>query len=218
MSAPPASRAITRASLLDALPAALHPVAAVPAGHGWNHAELDGLLPADGALIDAAVLVPLVQRDVLMVVLTRRTDDLRHHAGQVSFPGGRVDSGDDGPVDAALREAHEEIGLPPASVRVLGYLDPLSTVTGFRVLPVVAGIPADFVPQPEPGEVAAVFEVPLAWLMAPENLARVAIEFGGRTRHVLEFQRHVDAPAQRIWGATASILLNLRERLAAVNP
>jgi 8-oxo-dGTP pyrophosphatase MutT (NUDIX family) len=213
---------------LESLQTALHPLDAAPVGPGWNQDDLDGLLPADAALVDAAVLVPLVQRATfdgtdadgthLAVLLTRRTDALRHHAGQVSFPGGRIDAGDASPVDAALREAHEEIGLAPAQARLLGYLDPLATVTGFRVLPVVARIPADFVPQPEPGEVAEVFEMPLQWLMAPENLARIAIEFGGRARHVLEFRRHDSHPQQRIWGVTASILFNLRERLAEVQP
>ena len=240
MTAPPAPLSISTPlpRPFDALQAALHPLDAAPSGRGWNHDELDGLLPADAALVDAAVLVPLVQRAdragphpdspsftgapatgvSLAVVLTRRTDGLRHHAGQVSFPGGRVDAGDAGPVDTALREAYEEIGLPLAQAQLLGYLDPLATVTGFRVLPVVARIPADFVPRPDPGEVAEVFEVPLAWLMAPENLARIAIEFGGRARQVLEFRRHDGNPEQRIWGATASILLNLRERLAAMKP
>jgi 8-oxo-dGTP pyrophosphatase MutT (NUDIX family) len=218
---------------LESLRAALHPLDAAPVGPGWNQDELDGLLPADAALVDAAVLVPLVRRAAfdgahsndtdssgthLAVLLTRRTDALRHHAGQVSFPGGRVDAIDAGPVDAALREAQEEIGLAPAHAQLLGYLDPLATVTGYRVLPVVARIPADFVPQPEPSEVAEVFEVPLQWLMAPENLARIAIEFGGRARHVLEFRRHDSNPEQRIWGVTASILFNLRERLAEVQP
>ena len=213
---------------LESLQAALHPLDAAPIGPGWNQDELDGLLPANAALVDAAVLVPLVLRAAfdgtdfngthLAVLLTRRTEALRHHAGQVSFPGGRVDAGDAGPIDAALREAHEEIGLAPMQVQLLGYLDPLATVTGYRVLPVVARIPADFVPQPEPSEVAEVFEVPLQWLMAPENLARVAIEFGGRARHVLEFRRHDSNPEQRIWGVTASILFNLRERLAEVQP
>lgn len=216
---------------LESLQAALHPLDTAPVGPGWNQDELDGLLLAGAALVDAAVLVPLVQRvgredsgsinidpdrTHLAVLLTRRTDALRHHAGQVSFPGGRIDAGDAGPIDAALREAHEEIGLSPAHVQLLGYLDPLATVTGYRVLPVVARIPADFVPQPEPSEVAEVFEVPLQWLMAPENLARIAIEFGGRARHVLEFRRHDSNPEQRIWGVTASILFNLRERLAEV--
>jgi len=162
----------------------------------------------------AAVLVPLVQRTQTQVLMTRRNLSLRQHGGQVSFPGGRVDPGDDGPVSAALREAREEIGLPRGSARPLGYLDPLRTVTGFRIVPVVAEVVASFVPVPEPDEVAEVFEVPLAWLMAPDNLQAVAIEFAGRRRQVLEFRRFPGAPTQRIWGATASILFNLRERMA----
>jgi 8-oxo-dGTP pyrophosphatase MutT (NUDIX family) len=198
------------------LQSALHPLHAVPAGQAWNGAELEGLLAADAVPVEAAVLVPLVERTQTSVLLTRRTDRMRNHAGQVSFPGGRIDAGDAGPVAAALREAREEIGLDPATVEVLGYLDPLVTITGYRVLPVVARIPPGFVADPQPDEVAEVFELPLAWLMAPDNLERIAVEFGGRQRHVLEFRRHEDAPGQRIWGATASILFNLRERLAGV--
>src|SRR5690606_4496903 len=99
--------------------------------------------------------------------------------------------------------------------RVLGYLDPLATASGFRVLPVVARVPDGFRAVPRPGEVAEVFTLPLAWLMAPENLARIAMRFGGREHQVLEYRRHADAPDQRVWGATASILYNLRERLLA---
>lgn len=198
----------------EVLKAALHPLATAPAGRGWNHDELADLLPLDAALVDAAVLVPLVQRDALNVVLTRRIDELRHHAGQVSFPGGRVDATDADPVAAALREAQEEIGLAPAQAQLLGFLDPLATLTGFRVLPVVARIAPDFVAVPEPGEVAEVFEVPLAWLLAPDNLQRIDIDYRGRTRQVLQYRRHEDAVEQNIWGATASILYNLRERIA----
>lgn len=199
---------------LAILQSALHPLDAVPSGRGWNHRELADLLPADAVLAEAAVLVPLVQREALNVVLTRRTDELRHHAGQVSFPGGRVDDTDDGPVAAALREAREEIGLAAVQAQLLGFLDPLATITGFRVLPVVARIAPDFVGIPEPGEVAEIFEVPLDWLLAPENLESLDIDYRGRRRQVLEFRRHADAAEQRIWGATASILYNLRERIA----
>ncbi len=198
-----------------ALQAALEPPDAVPAGPAWNLDELRDMLPARATLADAAVLVPLMDDGGTRVILTRRHDGLRHHGGQVSFPGGRVDPGDAGPLAAALREAEEEIGLPRRAARVLGYLDPLATISGFRVLPVVARVPAGFVPRPQPGEVAEVFSLPLSWLMAPENLDRIAITFDGRERHVFEYQRHQAAPGQRVWGATASILYNLRQRLLA---
>jgi 8-oxo-dGTP pyrophosphatase MutT (NUDIX family) len=198
-----------------ALQAALEPPNAVPVGPAWNLDELRGLLPERAALADAAVLVPLAGERETRVILTRRHDGLRHHGGQVSFPGGRVDPGDAGPLAAALREAQEEIGLSPADARVLGYLDPLATISGFRVLPVVARVPADFEPRPRPGEVADVFSLPLSWLMDPGNLGRIAIHYRGQERHVFEYQRHDAAPGQRVWGATASILYNLRERLLA---
>ncbi len=198
-----------------ALQAALEPPEAVPVGPAWNLDELRDLLPVRAALADAAVLVPLVGERETRVILTRRHDGLRNHAGQVSFPGGRVDPGDAGPVAAALREAEEEIGLPRSEASVLGYLDPLATISGFRVLPVVARVPAGFEARPQPGEVAEVFSLPLSWLMAPENLRRIAIDIRGRERHVFEYRRHEGAPGQRVWGATASILYNLRQRLLA---
>jgi 8-oxo-dGTP pyrophosphatase MutT (NUDIX family) len=207
---------------LPELQRALHPLDAPPRGPGWNLPELDGLLPAAAIHIEAAVLVGLLPRaSGLQVLLTRRTEMLRHHAGQVSFPGGRVDAGDGGPLAAALREADEEIGLSPAQVQPLGWLDPLATITGYRVLPVVARISPAFEPRPDPGEVAEVFEVPLSFLLAPANLARIDIEFAGRNRQVLEFRQHGDpdddtGSARRIWGATASILANFRERLEAL--
>lgn len=203
-------------ALLPGLGGALLPLDRVPAGIAWNVAELAGLMEMGRSAHEAAVLVPLVRRDEVRVLLTRRTDGLRHHGGQVSFPGGRIDPGDGGPVDAALREAREEIGLPRDAAWPVGYLDPLQTITGFRVQPVVAWIAPGFVPRLQPGEVAAVFEVPLAWLMAPENLLRSAIDIAGRRREVLEFRRHDAAPTQRIWGATASILFNLRQRVAGM--
>jgi len=193
---------------------ALHPPDRPPIGPGWNQHELTGLLPSGATLREAAVLVGLIERpDGLRVPLTRRTEGLRQHAGQVSFPGGVVDADDADALAAALREAHEEIGLPPALVEPLGWLDPLATITGYRVLPLVAQVDPDFVPVPHPAEVAAVFEVELAFLLNPANVRTIGWKVAGRVHHVLEFSEYPGAPEHRIWGATASILLNLRTRL-----
>lgn len=201
---------------LDRIVRALHPLGAEPAGPEWNLAELDGLLEAMPPL-DAAVLLGLVPReDGLHVLLTRRNDGLRQHAGQVSLPGGRVDPDDAGALDAALREASEEIGLARAQATPLGYLDPVRTVTGYRVVPLIARLAPDFVARPDPGEVAAVFEVPLDFLMGPAHLRELSIQFAGRPRRVLEYAPYPGAPGQRIWGVTASILFNLRQRLEAL--
>lgn len=199
-------------ALHEALRAALHPPHAPPLAPPWNADELDGLLQP-GTPRDAAVLVGLIEgargADVL---LTRRSDGLRQHGGQVSFPGGRIEAGDASPAAAALREAFEEVGLEASQASVLGYLDPLLTISHFRVLPVVVAIDAAFQPRPDPGEVADVFRVPFDVLMDPAMLERTSLQFGGRERHVLQYRYQ----PQRIWGATASILFNLRERLARI--
>lgn len=195
-----------------ALGTALHPLSRVPTEAAWNHDELADLLPP-GPPVEAAVLAGLVpRRQGTQVLLTRRTDGLRHHGGQVSFPGGRMEPSDAGAVAAAIRETQEEIALTAAQVQPLGFLDPFTTISGFRVVPVVAVIDPAYVAVPNPDEVADVFEVPLDFLMAPENLRRVEVDYRGRRRAVLEY----DWPGQRIWGATAAILFNLRERLAAM--
>ena len=189
---------------------ALHPLDVPPAGEPWNLSELDGLL-FPGEPQAAAVLVGVIPRaEGASVLLTRRNEALRHHGGQVSFPGGRVEPGDATPLAAALREAAEEVGLQAAQARALGYLDPLITITGFRVQPALVLLAPDFVATPDPSEVAEVFEVPLDWLLDPAQLERITLHFGGRTRHVFQYRYQ----PQRIWGATASILFNLRERLA----
>lgn len=201
---------------LGRLERALHALAEPPVAHAWNLDEVHGLLDPAAVLKEAAVLVGLVDRpEGAHVLLTRRTDILRHHAGQVSFPGGRLEPEDDGPVGAALRETREEIGVGPELVTPLGFLDPLATVTGFRVVPVVARVAPTYHARPEPGEVAEVFEVPLAFLMAPGNLISHDVEYQGRPRRVLEFVERSDR-RRRIWGVTASILYNLRERLVTV--
>ena len=113
-----------------------------------------------------------------------------------------------------MREASEEVGLEAGKVTALGYLDPLLTITGFRVLPMLALIEPGFVPNPDPGEVAEAFDVPLGLLLDPSRLEQIEINFGGRPRHVLQYRYD----QQRIWGVTASILFNLRERLAQASP
>lgn len=197
--------------MLQRLQAALHPLAAIPEGAPWNLDEIADLLHA--ATVPAAVLVGLVPRERgVTVLLTRRTDALRHHAGQVSFPGGRIELSDADARAAAYRETGEEIGLAPPQLAPLGWLDPLATVTGFKVLPLVAAVAPDYIARPDPREVAEVFEVPLDYLMTAANLRSVELDWRGRPRTVLEF---VDRgmPGQRIWGATASILFNLRQRM-----
>jgi len=189
---------------------ALHPLHAPPAGAGWNRVEIADLLLPVHPLVEAAVLVGLVPRaDGSTVLLTRRSAGMRQHGGQVSFPGGRVEASDSDGVAAAVRETGEEVGLDPDAITPLGLLDPLVTVSGFRILPVVALVDAGYVARPDPREVDEVFEVPLRFLLDPVNLAIHSYLYRGLPRDVLEFRY----PAQRIWGATASILLNLRERL-----
>jgi 8-oxo-dGTP pyrophosphatase MutT (NUDIX family) len=188
----------------------LHPLHTVPAGPAWNLDEIADLLPPERPRVAAAVLVGLVARaDGPRVLLTLRTDSLSQHAGQISFPGGRIDPGDAGPVAAALRETAEEVAIPSGLLTPLGFLDPYDTVTGYRIWPVVAGLDAGYRTQPDPAEVVEAFEVPLGFLFEPGNCERISGEYRGRMRHYWQFRygRHL------IWGATASMLLNLRQRL-----
>lgn len=168
----------------------------------------EGVIETEAA-IAAAVLVAVTDRRDPGVILTRRTDSLRSHAGQIAFPGGRVDPDDDGPVAAALREAREEIGLSPDRVELIGQADRYRTVTGFEVQPVVGVIPPDLAFAPEPGEVAAVFEAPLAYVLDPANHEEVSMDWEGRVRHYHE----INWNGHRIWGATAAMLVNLSRRL-----
>lgn len=209
---------MTRVRLTDDLPAlrrALHPLDAPPAGPAWNLQELGDLFPPERERIAAAVLVALVPRaGHTAVLLTRRTETLATHAGQVSFPGGRIDPGDADAVAAALREAMEEVAIPAAQLQPLGFLDPFDTITGFRVLPVVATLAPDYLAVPNPAEVAEAFEVAIEPLLEGAHLHRRAAEFMGRTRHYWEYAQG----PHRIWGATASMLVNLGRRLGAQIP
>ena len=196
---------------LEHFPRALHPLDMPPPGPAWNHAELLDLLPDEGRnLRPAAVLIGLVDRgEGMQVLLTRRTELLRHHAGQISFPGGRIEAHDADPVAAALREAHEEVGLQAGHAQALGYLDPFVTITGFHVYPVVARIATQFSAQRDPSEVDEVFELPFAFLMDPGNARRIEVDYRGGKRTLIEFRHR----GYRVWGATAAMLVNLRERL-----
>jgi 8-oxo-dGTP pyrophosphatase MutT (NUDIX family) len=184
-------------------------------------------IPGDGRLLSgrepahAAVLVPLVQRQAgLNVLLTRRTDHLRDHAGQISFPGGRTEPADRGPAHTALREAHEEVGLPPARVEVIGSMPVYTTVTGFLVTPVVALVQPPFDLALDSFEVAEAFEVPLAYLMNPAHHQRHVFVLEGGERQFLSMPWRApgaDAAAGDyfIWGATAAMLRNLYRFLLA---
>ena len=171
----------------------------------------------------AAVLIPLVMRDELMLLLTQRTTNLSTHSGQVALPGGRTDKTDLDAADTAMREATEETGLARSYVEVLGILPVYVTGTAFIVTPVVALVTPGFVLQPNPGEVADVFEVPLAYLMNPSNHRRHAVEFDGVTREWLSMPyldqavRQEDGQLKQrfIWGATAGMLRNLYRFLSA---
>ncbi len=168
-----------------------------------------GPLP-DSKLRAAAVLVPLVDRpDGVTLIFTQRTAHLTAHAGQISFPGGRMEHFDATPEDTALRETEEEIGLGRDRIEIIGRLDTYVTRTGFRVTPVVGLVQPPFQLTPDPTEVAEVFEVPLAFILDPSNPQRHSREFQGAQRHFYVF------PYQQrfIWGATAGMLVNLRDVL-----
>ncbi len=169
-------------------------------------------LVAPAAWREAAVLVPVMAREPEATVLfTLRTQHLAAHSGQISFPGGKIEPGDATPVETAIREAEEEVGIPPAAVTPISLLDLHNTGTGFRIVPVLALVDPCFEPDPHPGEVAEVFEVPLSFLMEAENHRSHLREWKGNTVqfYAMEFEHRF------IWGATAAILRNLYERLYA---
>jgi len=173
----------------------------------------NGDLPAPVALAaprPAAVLIPLLWHpESPTVLLTRRADNLSQHPGQVSFPGGKVDPNDAGPVAAALREAHEEVGLDGAAVQVVGMLPLYNTITNFVVTPVVGLITPPVRLTPAPGEVAEVFELPLELALDTGRYRREVFVRNGERRHLLV----LDFDGQRVWGATAAMLYRLALQL-----
>jgi 8-oxo-dGTP pyrophosphatase MutT (NUDIX family) len=162
-------------------------------------------------LVPASVLLPIVARAEPTMLFTRRSEHLRRHAGQVSFPGGGAQDGDASLVDTALRELAEETGIAADFVSVEGFLDVYETVTGYAVLPVVGLLREGFVVVPDAEEVAQVFEVKLAFFLDPANCREHVLEWKGGMRRVYAFE----AETHYIWGATASMLVNLAQRLSA---
>jgi 8-oxo-dGTP pyrophosphatase MutT (NUDIX family) len=195
------------------MPNDLNRLIAALARSGGASSDFDlnpGLTPKDMPLRAAAVLVGIVPDAAgSRVILTKRASHLKHHPGQIAFPGGKIDPTDADAIAAALREAEEEIGLERRFVRPLGYLDPYLSSTGYRILPVLAIVRPGFDLTIDPSEVDIAFEAPLGFLMDPDNHARHSREWQGMIRHYLAmpFGEHY------IWGVTAGILRNLYEKL-----
>jgi 8-oxo-dGTP pyrophosphatase MutT (NUDIX family) len=165
---------------------------------------------SDGGFKAAGVLIPIIEHDDrLAVLLTRRAEHLRYHAGQVSFPGGRMEAGDADVRATALRETHEEVGIAPDEVEIAGYLDPVLTITGYTVTPVVGLVRPGVELAVDPGEVQHAFEVPLSFLLDARNAHESRRVLHGVSIPVLEYHY----ASERIWGATANIVMILRNLL-----
>jgi 8-oxo-dGTP pyrophosphatase MutT (NUDIX family) len=175
------------------------------------HDDSDITPPASA--VRAAVLLPLIPGPEPALLLTRRTEHLARHSGQVSFPGGRSEPADLSPIETALRETREETGISPGFVTVAGYLDRYLTGTGFDIQPVVGILADGFALAPDTHEVAEIFQVPLAFLMDPANRRRESRVWQGRSRSFYAYRwgRH------EIWGATAAIIVSLTERIGAIS-
>jgi 8-oxo-dGTP pyrophosphatase MutT (NUDIX family) len=184
---------------------------APPQSGGEDDPDAGVAPPAPGAT-RAAVLIPLVAAAEPVLLFTRRTETLARHSGQVSFPGGRVEPCDASPLATALRETAEETGIAGTHVDPAGYLARHRTGTGFDIQPVVGVLRPGFVLRPDPGEVAAVFEAPLAFFADPANLKRASREWNGHVRSFYTFTYD----GHEIWGATAAIIVDLVTRLGAI--
>lgn len=200
-----------RSRLTLDVPAALTDAGIVP--KRGDH-DIDPVMEAIAAvrpIKPAAVLIGVVEREEPTVLLTQRTTHLPDHPGQVAFPGGKIDAGDASPLAAALREAHEEVGLDSALVEPVGYLDLYMTTLGYRIVPVLARVQPSFTLTLNEAEVESAFEVPLSFLMESENHKRHSREWQGMTRtyYAIPFNERY------IWGVTAGILRNLYERIYA---
>lgn len=187
-------------------------VAAVGSGEGSSDFDLNPeFLPKNAVLRPAAVLVPFLKTERgVELILTKRSSRLKHHPGQIAFPGGKVDDTDENAIAAALREAHEEIGLAPENVDVLGEFPTHQTVTSFRITPVLARVKAPFTVKPEPGEVEEVFTVPFEHVADPKNYIVEGRFFRGQRREYFV----VPWGPYYIWGATARMLRVLADRMA----
>ncbi|WOK36026.1 CoA pyrophosphatase [Sphingomonas sp. C3-2] len=169
----------------------------------------DDILDAREVYVPAAVLIAITDRPDPGVILTQRPKTMRHHAGQIAFPGGRVDPEDVDLVHTALREAEEEIAMPRDAVTVIGTIDRYRTITGYHVTPVVGVVQPDLPLRANAAEVSDWFEVPLSFLLEPGNHIEQAVEWQGRERHYYE----ITYGGRRIWGATAAMIVNLGRRI-----
>lgn len=200
-----------RARLRFDIPAGLTDPDEIPASGDQGTDRMLAILAREQPIRPAAVLIPVIDRPQPTVLLTQRSAHLNDHAGQISFPGGKIDAADASPLDTALREADEEVGLASQFVDPIGYLDLYGTSFGFRILPTVAKVKPGFELRINPSEVDDAFEVPLAFLMNPANHQLHSKEFRGMERSYYA----MPYGERYIWGATAGILRVLYERIFA---
>ncbi|MBP8233966.1 CoA pyrophosphatase [Rhizorhabdus sp.] len=186
-------------------------LADAPDNHDAPIIEQEGLVGDVRKLVPAAVLMPIIEAPRPRVLFTVRHAGLRAHAGQVAFPGGRLDPEDDGPIGGALREAWEEVSLPPEQVNVVGTARPYATGSGYLITPVIGVIPDGLDLRPHEAEVAGLFEVPLDHLLSDAHHLRKTGTLRGIERHYFE----IDWPSERIWGVTAGLIVTIAPRLRA---